>query len=150
MFTPNHGHHAAAGSRFPSPSMRRLFALTLGILLTLWLGPVGPAAAQLPNLTYYYHANWDYPLLPTASLHTPPEVRLPAFLFGNVPNTYLNFIGINKLNASFFFGKLEILIFGPGFRFICFNNLEGFCPCCHYSPHIRNFPFGYGFLTTGN
>ena len=53
------------------------------------------AAAQEPNLTYYYDPNLTYPLTPTTTYPGSFPVILPATLPGNSMSTYLNVSGKN-------------------------------------------------------
>jgi hypothetical protein len=66
-------------------------AILLIAALLLFAGP----AAALPNLTWAWPGTWSFPVVPRASLHTPPNVWLSDELEGNTATTYLNLIAIN-------------------------------------------------------
>jgi hypothetical protein len=74
--------------------------LAAAALLAAMLGPATASRAQLPNLTYWYVPEWDYPFCPTDGPHTPPEVRVPAVLPGNQNTIYLHFLGWNDGTAA--------------------------------------------------
>ena len=63
--------------------------------LIMAAGLAGTAAAQLPNLTWYHHAQMTYPMTPTATSVAGPPVTLPASLPGNMDSIYLSWGLIN-------------------------------------------------------
>lgn len=77
------------------PEKWRLRAAVL--LLTIGLPAI--AAAQMPNLTYYYHPNFTYPLTPTNTPVTTWPVVLSPTLQGNADATYLSYAMQNNGTA---------------------------------------------------
>ena len=77
-----------------------LYRATLLLLLAaVILTAAGPAAAQLPNITYKYASNWAYPLLPTITVPGSSPLVLPPTLPGNTNTIYWNMIGHNNGTA---------------------------------------------------
>jgi hypothetical protein len=74
----------------------------LVLLVAVFLMAAGwpaTATAQLPNLTYYYAPNWQYPVLPTTIYCPLSNMVVPPTLPGNAP-VYLNDSGINDGTGS--------------------------------------------------
>ncbi|MDX2472312.1 MAG: FlgD immunoglobulin-like domain containing protein [Candidatus Krumholzibacteria bacterium] len=67
--------------------------------LILVAGLADTATAQLPNLTWYHHAQMTYPLTPTDTIVAGPPVTLPASLPGNMDSIYLSW-GLTNPSAT--------------------------------------------------
>ena len=61
------------------------------LLAAVFLSVAGPASAQYPNLTYYYHVGLTYPLTPTDTDVGTLPIIMPATLPGNSNTTYLSY-----------------------------------------------------------
>jgi len=77
-----------------------LYRATLFLLLVVMVLMAVPATAQEPNVTYNYHPQWQYPVLPTAAIPATFPITVPAILPGNSPSVYWNMVGWNNGAAA--------------------------------------------------